>query len=156
MKYQTGEYEAVHKAPVWRDRANFIFVAHLGSKDGSNEWEQLWGQKTAAHRFVLCCIPFFAQDIALGDEVETNVDFVVQRVIQHGGQITFRVWFGANDKTIREVLMLEIETMNPLMEWSSENLLALSLSDGIEAQRMADYLHAREEQGLLKYETGRR
>jgi hypothetical protein len=28
--------------------------------------------------------------------------------------------------------------------------------NGVEAQRMANYLQAREEQGLLKYETGRR
>lgn len=40
-----------------------------------------------------------------------------------------------------------------VMEWSSENLLALSRFDGIEAQRTANYLHA---QGLVKYETVRR
>lgn len=156
MKYQTGDYEAVHEAPIWRDRADFIFAAYLGVKDGNSEWEQLWGQKTARYRFTLCCIPFFAQGIALGDEVETDVDFVFQRVIQHGGQSTFRVWFGAHDKAIRDALVPEIETMNPLMEWSSENLLALSVSDGTEAQRMADYLQAREEQGLLQYEAVRR
>lgn len=156
MKYQTGEYEAVHQTPVWRDRASFIFVAHLGVKDGRNEWEQLWGQKTAAHRFILCCIPFFAQDIALGDEVETDVDFVLQRVVKHAGRTTFRALFSGHDKATRKALMLEIEAMNPLMEWSSENLLALSVFDGTEAQRMANYLQAREEQGLLKYETGRR
>lgn len=155
MKYQTGEYEAVHQAPVWRDRANFVFAAHLGTKDGKNEWEQLWGQKTATHRFILCCIPFFAQDIALGDEVETDVDFVLHRVVHHAGQTTFRVWFGEHDKATREALVREIEAMKPLMEWSTENLLALSLSDDAEAQSIADYLQAREEQGLLQYETGR-
>ncbi|NWE20407.1 DUF4265 domain-containing protein [Pseudomonas sp. P7548] len=156
MKYQAGEYEAVHQSPVWRDRANFIFAAHLGTKDGNNEWEQLWGQKTAAHKFIVCCIPFFARNIALGDEVETDIDFVVQRVIQRGWQTTFRVWFASHDKMLREALMIEIESMSPLMEWSSGDLLALSLSDGVEAQRMANYLHACEEKDLLKYETGRR
>lgn len=155
MKYQDGEYEVVHRAPVWRDRADFVFAAHLGTKDGKNEWEQLWGQKTAPHRFILCCIPFFVYDVALGDEVETDVDFVLQRVVHHAGQITFRVWFGGQDIATREALMREIEAMKPLKEWSSENLLALSLSGEAEAQRIADYLQAREEQGLLQYEAGR-
>lgn len=154
MKYQAGEYEAVHQSPVWRDRANFVFAAHLGTKDGKNEWEQLWGQKTAPQRFVVCCIPFFVQDIALGDEIETDADFVLQQVIQRSDQVTFRVWFGAQDATTRQELAQEIEAMKPLMEWSSENLLALSAPEA-EVQRFADYLHSREQQGLLQYETGR-
>ena len=44
--------------------------------------------------------------------------------------------------------------MRPLMEWSSENLLALSAPEA-EALRLADHLHSREQQGLLQYETGR-
>jgi len=155
MKYQAGEYEAVHHSPIWRDRANFVLAAHLGMKDGKNEWEQLWGQKTGPQRFILCCIPFFARDVALGDEVETDADFVLTRVVQPSGQVTFRVWFGGQEAATREELIREIAGLEPLMEWSSENLLALSALDGPEAQRLADYLHARERQGLLEYETGR-
>lgn len=156
MKFQSGEYEAAHKEPVWRDRADFIFAAHLGTKSGKNEWEQLWGKKTEApHRCVVCCIPFFLYDIALGDEVEIDADFVLQRVVRSSGQVTFRVWFGGQNTTMREVLVRDIEAMKPLMEWSSENLLALSVSE-TEAQPLADYLHSSEQQGLLRYETGRR
>lgn len=92
MKYQEGDYEATHSTPVWRDRSNFFFAAYLGAKDGRNEWEQLWGQKVAPQRFVLCCIPFFVQDVALGDEIETDADFVLQRVVRKSRQVTFRVW----------------------------------------------------------------
>lgn len=155
MKYQPGEYEAVHQEPIWRDRADFVFAAHLGTKDGKSEWEQLWGERTAARRFILCCIPFFARDLALGDEVETDADFVLQQVVHRGGQTTFRVWFGGQGSTARQELVKEIEAMMPLMEWSSENLLALSVRDGDEAQKVSDYLQAREEQGLLQYETAR-
>ncbi|WP_213766658.1 DUF4265 domain-containing protein [Caballeronia sp. dw_19] len=155
MKYETGEYEAVHQTPVWRDRADFVFAAHLGIKDGKNEWEQLWGQKTGTYKFILCCIPFFVHDVALGDEVETDSDFVLQRVVHCSGQTTYRVWFGAKDKAAQEALVREIEAMKPLMEWSSENLLALSISGDAEAQSIANYLQAGEEKGLLQYETGR-
>lgn len=145
---------AVHSEPIWRDRANFVFAAYQGTKDGKNEWEQLWGQKVAPQRFVLCCIPFFVQDVALGDEVETDGDFVLQRVVRPSGQVTFRVWFGGQDATMRDGLVREIEAMKPLMEWSSENLLALSVP-AAEAQQLADHLQLRENEGLLQYETGR-
>jgi hypothetical protein len=155
MKYQTGEHVAVHSFPIWRDRANFVFAAYQGTKDGKNEWEQLWGQQVAPQRFIVCCIPFFVYDVALGDEVEIDANCVLQHVVRGSGQITFRVWFGGQDKMTREALVREIEAMKPLMEWSSENLLALSASDEAEAQRIADYLQAGEERGLLQYETGR-
>jgi hypothetical protein len=55
---------------------------------------------------------------------------------------------------MRQQLVREIEAMKPLMEWSSKSLLALSAPE-VEAQRLADHLHSREQQGLLRYETGR-
>jgi hypothetical protein len=153
MKYQTGEFEATHSSPVWRDRANFVFAAHLGLKNGQNEWEQLWGEKIAPQRFVICCIPFFVRDVALGDEVETDADFVLQRVIRPSGQVTFRVWFGGHENATRQNLVREIEAMQISLEWSSVNLLALSVHEG-ESQRLADYLQLRENEGVLQYETG--
>lgn len=155
MKYQDGEYEAVHEAPIWRDRANFVFAAHLGIKDGKNEWEQLWGQRTGPQRFILCCIPFFVRDLALGDEVETDRDSVLSRIVRPSGQVTFRVWLGEQDALTRQNLVREIADLNALMEWSSKNLLALSAPNDVEAQRLADFLHAQEQRGSLQYETGR-
>lgn len=155
MKYQAGEHVAVHSFPIWRDRANFVFAAHQGTKDGKNEWEQLWGQEVAPQRCVVCCIPFFVYDVALGDEVEIDYNFILQRVVRSSGQVTFRVWFGGQDAAKRQDLVREIEAMKPLMEWSSENLLALSVTEA-EAQQLADYLQLRENEGLLQYETGRR
>jgi hypothetical protein len=51
-------------------------------------------------------------------------------------------------------LVREIEAMKPQMEWSSENLLALSVME-TEAQLLADNLQIRENEGLLQYESGR-
>jgi hypothetical protein len=154
MKYQPGEYEAIHRSPIWRDRANFVFAAHIGVADGKNEWEQLWGEKVGPQRFVLCCIPFFARDVSLGDEVETDSDFVLRDVIRSSGQVTFRVWFGGSVASTNEELVQGLGAVGPLMEWSSENLLALSIAEA-EAQGLADYLHMLEQQGLIQYETGR-
>jgi hypothetical protein len=155
MKYKIGEYEAAHDAPVWRDRANFVFAAVIGQKDEKNEWEQLWGEKVGLNRFVLCCIPFFVKDLALGDEVETDDDFVFQRVIKESGQYTFRVWLGKLNKSIETELMNEINAFHPFIEFSSKRFLALSAPNFAKAQELADYLEARERGKFLKYDTGR-
>lgn len=154
MKYKAGEYMAVHLTPIWRERANLVFAAHHGTKDGKNEWEQLWGAEITPTRCLVCCIPFFVHDVSLGDEVEIDEKFVLQRVIQRSGQVTFRVWFGDGWVNNREIILREVEDMKILMEFYSENLLALSVfHDG--AQEVADYLHLQEQHGLLRYETGR-
>jgi hypothetical protein len=154
--YQLGDYEAVHQNPIWRDKADFIIAAYLGKKDGRNEWEQLWALRVGERRFFICCIPFFASDLALGDEVETDADHTVLRVVVPSGQETFRVWFG--DSTcpgIREEVVRHMESQAVGVEWSSENLLALSASNEEQAQKVADYLHSRQVAGHLLYEIGR-
>ena len=91
----------------------------------------------------------------MGDLVETDENFIFRKVIQPSGQITFRVWFGSQNALERQKIVQEIETMKPLMEWSSENLLALSALDEVQAQELANYLHVSEGRQLLEYETGR-
>lgn len=68
--------------------------------------------------------------------------------------MTFRVWFGDQENATRQNLVREIEAMNLSLEWSSANLLALSVQEG-ESQKLADYLQLRENEGVLQYETGR-
>lgn len=154
--FQAGDYVAVHNSPVWRDKANFIIRAYLEEKNNRSEWEQLWAIRLDEKRFSICCIPFFAFDLALGDEVETDDSYIVQRVVAASGQYTFRVWFG--DSTypgIRDEVVKHMESLTVEVEWSSENLLALSAFDAEQAQQVADYLHSRQSAGHLIYETGK-
>lgn len=154
--FQSGDYVAVHKTPVWSDKANFIIRAYLEEKNGRNEWEQLWVLRLDERRFSICCIPFFAFDLALGDEVETDENYVVRQVVKSSGQYTFRVWFGnATDPNIKDEVLEKMNTLSVLIEWSSDNLLAISAIDAIHAQQVADYLHAQQSIGSLIYETGR-
>ena len=154
--YQDGDYEAMHQNPVWRDKANFIIAVYLGDKEGRGEWEQLWALRLDDRRFSLCCIPFFAYDLALGDEVETDENHVVKRVIKPSGQYTFRVWFGNSTTTgIKDDVLSQMARVGAEVEWSSENLLAVSAGGADQAQLVADYLHAQQSIGGLTYETGR-
>lgn len=153
--FQPDDYVAVHENPVWRDKSDFIIRACLEDKEDRNEWEQLWVKQLAEQRFSICCIPFFAFNLALGDEVETDSNFVLSKVVKASGQITFRVWFGNSTQLgIKDGVISQIKKIGALFEWSSANLLAVSAKDANQAQQVANYLYSREQMGELQYETG--
>lgn len=154
MKYQSGDYVAIHTEPVWRARANFVFRVPIGGEGGDSQWEQLWWEKLSETRFLLCCIPFFAYDLSLGDEVEVDGERSIRKVSKHAGQWTYRVWFGEVAADRRDFAVERIKSKGPTMEWSSENLLALSVAAD-EAQYIANVLADLENNGFLHYETGR-
>jgi hypothetical protein len=143
--------DAVHEAPVWRDRANFVIGAPLPEEGRS---EQLWARQLGDERFEICCIPFFLYDLALGDVVETDANFEVARVVARSGRFVFRVWFGKAFHPRQEVAD-ELGELGALLEWSSANLLAVDAADEAHAQVIADYLAEQERAGRLMYETGR-
>jgi hypothetical protein len=153
--FKSGDFVAVHENPVWKNKSNYIIRYFLEEKNGRNEWEQLWVQKINERVFLVCCIPFFAYDIDLGDEVETDESYSVIRISKKSGQHTFRIWFGdtaADGK--KEQVHHHLKEMLVLQEWSSPNLLAISApSDS--AQKVADYLQGQQDAGDLIFETGR-
>jgi hypothetical protein len=143
--------DAVHLAPVWRDRANFVIGAPLPEPGRA---EQLWTRQVGDQRFEICCIPFFLFDVALGDIVETDAGYDLVRVVEPSGRFVFRVWFGGSFHP-REAVAEELSELGALLEWSSANLLAVDAADADHAQVIADYLAEQQRAGRLMYETGR-
>lgn len=152
---QAGYYEAIHNNPVWRDKADFIIAAYLGEKDSHNEWEQLWVRRLGERRFSLCCIPFFSYDLALGDEVETDENYVVKTIVKASGQYTIRVWFGNSPgPDVKVEVLQKLEELELSIEWSSDNLLAISASNADQVREINNYLCERQRSGDLIYEAG--
>lgn len=125
--------EALHPEPVWRERSNFVIAAEVPD-GGDTETEQLWARQIDEHRFEICCIPFFVFDLALGDVVETDGDYLVRRVVESSGRYVFRVWFGESFHP-RDDLAEELTRLGELLEWSSVNLLAVDAADEAHARR---------------------
>ena len=120
--------------------------------------EQLWARQVGDDLFQVCCIPFFARDLSLGDVVRTTAqggrDFMVSEVVEPSGHWTFRVWL--RDSTEHSVsLEAGFMSSGALTEWSSEHLLALDVPDAPGAQRLADELRAGEAAGRWIYEAGK-
>ena len=147
-----GDRAAQHSEPVFRERSNFIINAALPGEDG--RFEQLWVLQRGDYRFELCCIPFFLYDVALGDVVETDVDYRLSRVVEPSGRFVFRVWFGESFQPRQEIAD-ELAALGALVEWSSVNMFAVDAADEAHAQRIADVLLSHEQAGRLIYETGR-
>jgi len=143
--------DAVHDAPVWHDRADFVIGAPLLEEGRA---EQLWARQVGDQRFEICCIPFFLYDVALGDLVETDAGYDLARVVQPSGRYVFRVWFG-NTAHPRQDIADELAERGVLLEWSSANLLAIDAADETHAQEVADYLAEQQRADRLMFETGR-
>lgn len=146
-----------HLNPVGREDANYLIHARLeDDEDGEQHFEQLWVRDLGGRRFRICCIPCFAYDLALGDEVETDDDLVVQRVVQPSGAWTLRMWFGDGvlDVSERRSLAIEISHMGATLEAYSDNLVAISVPDDDIARGIKSRLDQEQEAGRLHYETG--
>lgn len=152
----SAKREAAHREPVWRARSKFVIAAEVPD-GGGTEIEQLWARQVAEHRFEVCCIPFFVFDIALGDVVETDDDYLVRHVVESSGRSVFRVWFGQSFffPPPRSEVAEELTRFGALLEWSSVNLVAVDAADESCAADVASYLKERQDLGQLLYDTGR-
>jgi len=144
----------VHLHPVWQDRGNDVIRFRLEPDSTKRKWEEIWVKRISSQRFLVCAIPFFVYHVALGDEVETDEDQIFSRVVSSSGQSTFRVWIEGLDKDNRARLRSGLSALNVFAETYSENLFAISVSEGDQAQAVADFLASNERAGLLVYETG--
>ncbi|MFE6964577.1 DUF4265 domain-containing protein [Agromyces sp. NPDC057679] len=147
--------EAVHRDPIWRDRANFIIGIGIDRSDTLITSEQLWARKVDESHFMVCCIPFFAYDLVLGDIVETDSDYNVRHVSAASGRFVFRVHFEQERQRYLDEVVVGLTERGALVEWSSQSMFAVDARDAEHAQIVADYLHGRAQHGWLVYETGR-
>jgi hypothetical protein len=150
---------AVHLNPIWRDQSNFLIFADVREGDMKLEWEQLWTRQISDNRFVLCCIPFFIYDLALGDEVETHAldshSYVVKRVVKPSGHWTLRLWFGdAEPDGIGETLAHLTALPGCLYEAYSRNYIGVDAATFEIAKQVVPILAGLQQSGRLKYETG--
>ncbi len=122
---------AIHVAPAWRDKANYVIIADL-AKDGMvGQWEQLWAQQITDSYFVICCIPYFTYGLALGDTVRTThakgKSHVFSAVAQRSGRRVLRFWLKGGTLAGKDRLFQYLGDESPLHEWSSDNLVAIDV-----------------------------
>jgi hypothetical protein len=149
---------AVHLSPVWRSKADFLIHADLASAALPGKWEQLWVRRLDENRFELCCIPFFATGLALGDQVDTaevqGKQHVVHSVLAESGHTAARVAFLKLDQFEAQAprVIEEMRRVGCLFEWHSVGYLAIDIADRRAFQHMDQVLADYGSAGQLKYE----
>lgn len=118
-----------HSAPVWGTKSNFIIRVSLNDSGMTGGTEQLWARQIDQLTFEVCCIPFFAYGLALGDVVECSPEFTIQTRLNCSGHQTLRVAIAdfENQHKIHEALHGWVLTTGLLHEWYSQGYLAVDL-----------------------------
>ncbi len=137
-----------HQDPIWRDKANYILMAHV-----EDDLEQLWTQEISESTFMICCIPFFIYDVALGDIVEA-VNNRVTRVIERSGRYVFRVWLSPEGELEIVKIVQRLYEHGALVERSSRRMFAIDASNEAVATEIRQVLEKMQAEGLFEYETG--
>ncbi|MBF4573159.1 DUF4265 domain-containing protein [Herbiconiux sp. VKM Ac-1786] len=143
----------VHRAPIWRDRADYIFRAAIPDPAPTASIEQLWGRKQG-HLIEVCCIPYFLYDVNLGDLVSLSDENTLESVVEDKGHCTFRAFFSEHLESIADVDR-DLRGRGAGTEWLSNRLVALDAPSGEAASELSAFLATLENRGVLEYETGR-
>jgi hypothetical protein len=122
---------ATHSNPIERPTPSFMLRARLDELEGDENFEQLWTKRVGKDRFELCCIPFFAYDLALGDVVRADEenDYVVQSVEERSGNGVVRIAVKRDDDVDEVHIRLHdlVGRLEYLYEWFQAGYLAINL-----------------------------
>lgn len=126
---------ATHANPVCRPTSSFMLRVSLDDIEGGGDnYEQLWTRRVGEDRFELCCIPFFAYDLALGDVVyaDAATDYLIRSVEQRSGNGVVRVAVKHRDDVEAVHLRLHdlLGKLEYLHEWFTPGYVAVSLEPG--------------------------
>ena len=82
-----------HEDPARRPDRAYMAMADLAPFGSPDTCEQLWLKPLDGGEYEVCCIPFRAYGIALGDRVGLSARDFVDRVVHHSGRRVLRVLF---------------------------------------------------------------
>jgi Domain of unknown function (DUF4265) len=128
LRPELADIIKVHPQPLRRPNKASILAAFVEiDPSGSRTWEQLWATKSDETGYELCCIPFYAVGLALGDSVMSDQNYVVTGVKCPSGNRTSRILFGQVSYGRRLSLLEEVKALDGSWEFYNETLCGLSV-----------------------------
>ncbi|MFJ9710833.1 DUF4265 domain-containing protein [Streptomyces sp. NPDC101234] len=119
-----------HETPAWRGESHFMAMVNLAPFDLEGMLEQLWLRElNEGDSYEVCCIPFYAYGLALGDVVgKTDV---VDRLIRNSGRRVLRVLFAEPRprEDSRSALQEAVESAGLLSEWNGDRHVAIDVPE---------------------------
>jgi hypothetical protein len=125
---------ATHPNPVYRPAPSFMLRAALDEVGAGDNFEQLWTKRVGEDIFEVCCIPFFAYDLALGDVVQADAEtgYVIRSVVRRSGNGVVRVAVKRPEDVDAVHLRLHdlLGRLEYLCEWFAPGYVSVSLESG--------------------------
>ncbi|MFJ8495930.1 DUF4265 domain-containing protein [Streptomyces sp. NPDC094038] len=121
-----------HEEPVWRGGTHFMAMVDLTPFDLPGMLEQLWLREANGEGvYEICCIPFYAYGVALGDVIEKGGSGSVDRVIEKSGRRVLRVLFSEPRPVDdgRLALRRAVDSAGLLSEWNGDSHVAIDVPD---------------------------
>jgi hypothetical protein len=133
----------MHEAPAWRPAQGYIAMIDLAPFGFPQMNEQMWLKQLDEVRLEVCCIPFRAYGIALGDQVELDIERYVARIVHGSGRRVLRIFFknprpSKNGIDARQDLIRQINSASLLSEWSGDRHVAVDVPEGASMQGVYD------------------
>lgn len=134
-----------HSSPVHRAESNYIAMIALGPFGLDDHLEQVWLRRDAGGA-VLCCIPFCAYGVALGDTVQLSGDgSTVVAITQRSGRRTLRVLVPGDQGRVETraaaaVIQQQAARADLLSEWSGDRHVAIDVPPGATPTPLIDHL----------------
>ncbi|MFF7993249.1 DUF4265 domain-containing protein [Kitasatospora xanthocidica] len=121
-----------HEDPVWRNEKNYIAMVDLAPFDLPGMLEQLWLRELESGAgYEVCCIPFYAYGLALGDVVVKSESNTVDSLIGKSGRRVLRILFAEPRPSTdsRSALRSAVDSAGLLGEWNGDRHIAIDVPD---------------------------
>ncbi|MFN8526229.1 MAG: DUF4265 domain-containing protein [Chloroflexota bacterium] len=146
-----------HAEPAWADQADAVFERPIWSGNGTTGMtESLACASQPDGSLVLCCVPFYTYNLALGDRFRPATYPLSQDevdVVERRGAVTFRVWLRP-EATAEDRARIVPGILDGVdaAEWATPDLLAVSVLD-TNAPSLFDRLLDARARGFVLFEV---
>jgi hypothetical protein len=130
-----------HPVPARRREQHLMAMVDLAPFGLENKLEQLW-LREVSEGYEVCCIPFWAYGMALGDTVAVSEDNRVTCVIAKSGRYVLRVMFAQPglSSEFRERLQAALTAAGLMYEWDGDRYIVLDIPEKPQGQDVYDLL----------------
>ncbi|MFF4535538.1 DUF4265 domain-containing protein [Streptomyces aureus] len=142
-----------HDDPVHRTASGHLARVDLAPFDLEKSIEQLWLSK-AEGGYEVCCIPFWAYGLALGDVVAVSDNGYISGIVRKSGRRVLRVLFLEPRPSMdsRVPLRSVLESAGLLSEWNGDRHVAIDVPDESAMRQVYDVLNPEIQNGTAFWE----
>ncbi|MGW3522274.1 DUF4265 domain-containing protein [Streptomyces olivaceus] len=145
----------VHESPVHRGDSDYIARADLSPFGLEGEVEQLWLKRLEDGLLELCCIPFRAYGLSLGDIVSLSEDGAkVARLVRKSGRRVLRVFLleTPDFSSVARECDAEIARLDLLSEWSGGRHVAIDVPIDVDVTSLISLFEREESESRAFWE----